>query len=47
VTRTLCLAPLELYLAAALGVVAVVGLVTVAVEVLRRRPPRCAKRPPD
>lgn len=46
-SRALCLAPLSVYLAGVLAVVAVVGLVTVAVEVLRRRPPRCAKRPPD
>jgi hypothetical protein len=37
VTRALQLAPLELYLAAALGVVAVVGLAAVAVELVRRR----------
>lgn len=36
-TRALLLAPLELYLAAALGVVAVVGLAVVAVEIVRRR----------
>ena len=33
----LCLAPLELYLAAALGAVAVVGLALVAVKVAHRR----------
>lgn len=36
-TRALLLAPLELYLAAALGVVAVVGLAWVGLEVFRRR----------
>lgn len=35
-SHALCLAPLTTYLAAALGVVAVVGLAVVAVEVLRR-----------
>jgi len=37
VTRTLLLAPLELYLAAALGVVAVAGLARVGWELVRRR----------
>jgi hypothetical protein len=39
VTRALLLAPLELYLAAALGVVAVVGLVRVGWELVRRQKP--------
>lgn len=37
-TRALQLVPLTVYLAAALGVVAVVGLAVVAVEVIRGRP---------
>jgi hypothetical protein len=37
VTRALQLAPLTVYLAAALGVVAAVGLAVVAVEIGRRR----------
>lgn len=37
-TRTLQLLPLTVYLAAALGVVAVVGFAVVAVELVRRRP---------
>ena len=36
-TRALQLLPLTVYLAAALGVVAVVGLAVVAVEIVRRR----------
>ena len=36
-SRALCLAPLELYLAAAPGAVAVVGLARVGWEMARRR----------